>query len=438
MASTVVIGERRLVRGMGPWALTAFAVNATIGSGIFGLPGSLAALAGPYSTLVIVACGLLMTLVALCFAEISSRFERTGGPQLYTSLGFGAAVGFGVGWLCWLSRVASCAAIANLLIDYGVVLHPALNHPVVRAIVISTLTLAFAWLNIRGIRPTAAVNSTFAVCKLLPLLALAILGLSAITPRAVGVGPLPSAADLSNAVLLAMFAYSGFETPTVMAGEVRNARRSVPFALLLSLLVVTLLYVLVQFVYVRLVPALAHSERPLVDATTTLFGPEASLGIGLAAVIASVGVFGATMTSATRLLFAMAEQEQLPGRLAYIHSRFGTPISAILVTAAVVLILGLSGSFIYLVKISLVGRVSVYAVTCALLPVFRRRKGLPEASFRVPAGSMIAYGCLAALALCLAKSSTSDLLDVVLALLVGLAIFGLTRFASRSWVADNL
>jgi len=108
-----------------------------------------------------------------------------------------------------------------------------------------------------------------------------------------------------------------------------------------------------------------------------------------------------------------------------------------LLTAAVVLILGLSGSFIYLVKLSLVGRVSVYAATCAVLPLFRRRKDIPEASFRVPAGSTVAYACIVALALCLSRSSISELLDVVAALTVGLGIFGLTRFARRSPVPGN-
>jgi basic amino acid/polyamine antiporter, APA family len=438
MTSTDVTQDgSRLIRGMGPAALTAFAINATIGSGILGLPGNLAALAGPYSVLVIVACGLMMALVALCFAEVSSRFDRTGGPQLYTSVGFGPAVGFATGWLCWLSRVASCAAIVNLLIGYGGILYPALQHPAVRAVVISTLTFACAWLNIRGIRPTAAVNSAFAVCKVLPLLALAAWGMSAVAPQALALGALPPAADLSKAALLAMFAYSGFEAPTVLAGEGRDARRSVPFALLLSLVVVTLLYALIQCVCIGLLPALALSERPLVDAATTLAGPRALPGVGFAAVITSVGVFGATMTSATRLLFAMAEQEQLPTRLAYIHPRFRTPVGAILVTAGVVLILGLSGSFIYLVKLSLVGRVSVYAATCAVLPLFRRRKDIPEASFRVPAGSTVAYGCIVALALCLSRSSIPELLDVVVALTVGLGIFGLTRFARRSPVPGN-
>jgi APA family basic amino acid/polyamine antiporter len=420
-----------LIRAMGPWALTAFAINATIGSGIFGLPAKLAALVGSYSTLVIVACGLLFALVALCFVEISSRFDRTGGPQLYTSVGFGAVVGFITGWLCWLSRVAACAAVANLLADYGVALHPALADPLVRVMTISILTFSYTWLNVRGIRQTAAVNSAFTVCKVAPLLAFAALGVSAITPHAMHLGPLPPPGELSDAFLLATFAYSGFEAPAVLAGEAHNAPRSVPCAILLSLILVTLLYALVQIVCVGIVPALAVSERPLVDAANVLVGPRASIVVGLAALISSAGAFGATMTSATRLLFAMAEQKQLPARLAYVHSRFHTPVPAILLTSGVVLILGLSGSFIYLVKISLVGRISVYAATCALLPLFRRRQDIPVASFRVPAGPVVAYCCVVALALCLAKSSARASLEVVLALAVGLAVFGLTRCVSR-------
>src|SRR5260370_27550104 len=83
------------------------------------------------------------------------------------------------------------------------------------------------------------------------------------------------------------------------------------------------------------------------------------------------------MTAATRLLFAMADHGQLPVALARVHSHFHTPVLAIVVTAAAALVLALSGSFIYLVKLTLIARITVYAITCAVLPVFRR-DSLPD------------------------------------------------------------
>jgi basic amino acid/polyamine antiporter, APA family len=106
--------DNSLIRGIGPWALTAFAINVTVGAGIFGLPARIPALVGNYSVVIIVICGFLMALIALCFAEIGSRFDRSGGPQLYASIAFGPAAGFTVGWLLWISRLGACAAVSNL------------------------------------------------------------------------------------------------------------------------------------------------------------------------------------------------------------------------------------------------------------------------------------------------------------------------------------
>lgn len=430
-----VQSEQRLIRGIGPWALTAFALNITVGSGILGLPARLQALVGNYSIAVIAVCGLVIALIALCFAEIGSRFDRTGGPQLYASIAFGPGVGFTVGWLLWISRIGTCAAGSNLLIDYGTLLVPQLGQPGARAGTISMLVLAYTWINVRGIRQTAAVSTAFTVSKLVPLVAFAIVGLFFIEPERIQLGSLPPATDLSTAVLLAGFAYFGFDATTVLAGEVRNAPRSVPFAIVLSVCTVMLLYSLIQMVCVGTLPDLAASERPLADAATVLVGPWASVAVALTAVISCAGVFGASMTPGTRLLFAMADQRQLPAALAHIHGRFHTPVLAILVTAAAAWVLAVSGSFIYLVKVTLIARVSVYTITCLTLPIFRRRADLAAAAFKVPAGPVVAYGCAVLCVLGLANSSMRELFDVALAVLIGLTIFGLTRFAGRTPIA---
>src|SRR5882757_11324968 len=183
--------DNSLLRGIGPWALTAFAINMTVGAGIFGLPARIQALVGNYSVVVVIMCGLLIALIALCFAEIGSRFDRSEGPQLYASIALGPAAGFTVGWLLWISRLGTCAAVSNLLVDYGTVFWVQLAQPFARASTISMLVLAYAWVNIRGIRQTAAVSTAFTVCKLVPLVALALAGMFFIEPQLIPLGPLP-------------------------------------------------------------------------------------------------------------------------------------------------------------------------------------------------------------------------------------------------------
>src|SRR5688572_25775161 len=199
--------DTRLLRGISRWALVAFAVNLTVGAGILGLQGRIQALVGNYSVAVIVACGLLIALIGLCFAEVASRFDRSGGPQLYASVAVGPAAGFTVGWLLWISRIGSCAAVSNLLVDYAMVLWPPLGTSLRRALLIAVLVLGYMWINIRGIRQTAAVSTAITVCKLLPLLAFVAVGAFFVDPHAFQLGPLPTVDDLSSAVLLAAFAF---------------------------------------------------------------------------------------------------------------------------------------------------------------------------------------------------------------------------------------
>lgn len=103
--STTSIISAGLVRGIRRWDLVAVAINGIIGAGIFGLPPKVFSLIGPYSLIVFVACGLVVLLIVLSFAEVSSRFSETGGPYFYARSAFGSAVGFEVGWLMWLAQL---------------------------------------------------------------------------------------------------------------------------------------------------------------------------------------------------------------------------------------------------------------------------------------------------------------------------------------------
>ena len=138
------------------------------------------------------------------------------------------------------------------------------------------------------------------------------------------------------------------------------------------------------------------------------------------------------MTAATRLLFAMSDHRQLPVALARVHSGFHTPAIAIVVTAGAVWLLALSGSFVYLVKLTLIARVAVYAITCATLVSFRHTNSAPEATFKVPGGEVVACASALLCVLFLASSSMHELLDVAVALVIGLTVFGITRFVSVS------
>lgn len=423
----------QLVRGIGRGSMVALFINSVVGAGIFGLPARVHELLGPYALLAYLACALLVLMVVLCFAEAGSRFERTGGPYLYAREAFGPVVGFQVGWLVWLTRVTAFAALCNLLVDYLGHLSPALAGGPGRVAVAVLLTVAIAAVNLRGVRAAAIVANAFTVAKLVPLLLFVAVGLCFVEPGRYVPQHVPGPADFSAAVLLLVFAFTGFETATVPAGEVRDPRRTLPFAILASLAVIVPLYVLIQVVAIGTLPDLGASATPLADAAGRFAGRLGAGVIVLGALVSITGTLNGLVLSAPRLLYAMAEHGQLPAPLARTHARFHTPHWAIVLTAACMLALTLSGSFLGAVALSTITRLLAYAATCIAVPVLRRREGdgLATAAFRVPAAHWVVGGALLAIGWLVLHAGQIELRNVALAMLAGALLMGLTGALSR-------
>ena len=149
-----------LVRGIRRWDLVALAINGIIGAGIFGLPSKVFALIGSYSLLAFIACAAVVTLIILCFAEVSSRFDQTGGPYAYARAAFGPTVAFEVGWLIWLARLTAFAANCNLLVNYLGYFWPGATSGFWRPVIIVTVVVSLATINLLGVRQ-AAVSAIF-------------------------------------------------------------------------------------------------------------------------------------------------------------------------------------------------------------------------------------------------------------------------------------
>src|SRR3989454_9497868 len=141
-----------LVRGIRRWDLVAITINGIIGAGIFGLPAKVYNLIGSYSLIAFVACALVVTLIILCFAEVGSRFDETGGPYLYAREAFGPTVAFEVGWLIWLARLTAFAANCNLLVNYLGYFWPGATANVWRAAIITITVVLLTTINLLGVR----------------------------------------------------------------------------------------------------------------------------------------------------------------------------------------------------------------------------------------------------------------------------------------------
>jgi len=424
--------EADLVRGIRRWDLVAITINGIIGAGIFGLPSNVYKLIGTYSLIAFVACALVVALIILCFAEVSSRFDDTGGPYLYAREAFQPAVAFEVGWLIWLARTTAFAANCNLLINYVSYFWLPATTPLWRASIIVLVVIALAVINLLGIRQAAIVSNAFTVGKLVPIIIFIAAGLFFLNPQAFEFGPSPTTGDFSKSVLLLVYAFTGFEMATIPAGEVRDPQRNLPRALLIAILVVATLYIMIQVVCVGTLPGLAQSSKPLADAGSQFLGAAGGAIISAGAIISITGNLNILLLSGSRLPFAMAEQKQLPAFVGSIHTKFFTPYVSILITAGLMLFLTLKSSFVAALTISTIARLVTYGTTCLALPVFRARRNTPAAMFRLPGGTVIAILSLALIVWLLLNATLKEVIATAIAAAVGLAIYFAYWLISRS------
>ena len=412
-----------LVRGLRRWDLVALVINSVIGAGIFGLPSRVYALAGTYSLFAYVAAAVSVLLIVVCFAEVSSRFNDTGGSYLYAGVAFGPFVGFEVGWLTWLARIAAFAALCNLFVGYLAYFVPASTGPLSRALVIAGLVSVVTFVNLVGLRISAAVTNAFTIGKLIPLLLIVGVGLFVVDLHRYSFATPPAYASFSQAALLLIFTYTGFEGAAIPAGETRDPAQQLPPALLTGIGLVALLYFLIQVVCVGTLPGLAASERPLADAGLRLLGtPGASL-VAAGALVSVSGTLNALMFATPRLLFGMAERRQLPRVFHRVDARFHTPAVAILITAGVTLAFALYTTFIAAVTISTVIRLIAYATTCGALTVLRRRTDVPQPKFVSPAGPVVSAIAIALIVWLLSSSTWDEVRLVAIASGLGALLY---------------
>ena len=409
------------MRAISRFDLTAGVVNAVVGAGIFGAPAAAAALAGAWSPLAALFAALGILTVVLCFAEVGSRFDESGGPYLYTREAFGRHVGFAVGWLHVWTRLLTAAAILNVFVDYLVPLVPQAGTPAGRALTMATVVLLVTAINVRGIRLAAWTVDGFTVAKLVPLLLLLVVGLPRVSSQVLAT---QAVAEVlwTDAVLLMVFLYGGFESAVIAASETRDPRRHTAFALLSALGVVTATYCLVQLVVVGVVPNAAGTGTPVAAALEAVAGPLGALLGSLAALVSGYGWFTGFAMMTPRILFAMGERGELPAAFARVHESFRTPHVAVAANSAVALALAFHGSFADAASLSVVTRLGIFALTCASLPMLRRLRPAEPPAFRVPGGPAVAAAGILFCAWLLATRSYAQIWLLLLILAAGLLV----------------
>jgi amino acid transporter len=349
-----------LLRAVGPWTLAASTVCNVVGAGIFAVPGALAASVGPYAPLALLVCAIAVGAVAVCFAEGGSRIASSGGSYGYVTAAFGPLAGFVAGTLAWFGNILACGGVAAALADVVASLLPGPlklpAHVLVNIVVIGGI----AWVNVGGVTRGMRLVSAATMLKLIPLAIFVIVGLGAIQGDNFAQSVSLTTTGLGRALILALFAFTGMETSLSASGEVAQPSRTIPRALLLAMLIVTVLYIAIQIVAQGILgPALALSRVPLADAMARI-SPALRLLMLAGAAISMFGLMSIELLGGPRTLFAFARDGLLPAPLGRVHARTHAPHVAIICHALIAMVLALTGTFAELAVLSTLAVAPLY------------------------------------------------------------------------------
>jgi len=447
----------KLVRAVGFWGLVAMCINAVVGSGVFLLPTESYKLLGPFSLWAPLIFALPIFILVLCFAEAASHFSEPGGAYLYAKTAFGDFIGFETGWMNWLARVTSLAALSNgfvvslgrffpvlasrpdmastnssifffasdghliLNVSFGDFLRGMMTPRV--AVILISIGILTA-IHYAGVKYGAASIYVFTLGKLIPLVGFIVVALIAWRHN-----PIPASmhlpgpgTDWSGAALFMLFAYAGFENMGVPAGEFRNPRKELPRALLVGTLAIAAIYVLAQLGAMSALPDLSKTATPIADAAAALVGPLGAIIVTLGALLSMAGTNSGTVLEGSRMLYAISLGRPRLRAISYVHPRFRTPTVAILIHVLFAAILACAGSFAKLAMLSAVARLTTYLFTCAAVPFLRK---LNE-GFRTPGLVIPILGTVISLVLFFTMNRF-NFLAAGIAIIVGALIYVVSR-----------
>jgi basic amino acid/polyamine antiporter, APA family len=396
-----------LKRAVGPWSLMALGVGAIVGTGIFVVVGEGLARAGPAVIISFMVAAVVCLFSALSYAELASSIPVAGSAYTYAYATLGEIVAWVIGWDLILEYGVSVAAIAvgwganlNAFLDttFGVALPESLttslpdggiNLPAV------FIVLAITFLLIRGVKETAALNNIMVVIKLAVLGLFIVLAFTAFNadnlqpfaPEGWGGGVFGGNTGVLAAAAIIFFAYIGFDAVATGSEEANNPKRDLPFAIIGSLVICTIIYILVSIGAVGALPAeqLAATDAPLSEAL------EEGVGLGWAASLTAFGALVAITSvllvilyGQTRIFFAMARDGLVPESWADVNPRTGTPVKLTIgfgIFAAVVAALVPLGAIVEMVNI---GTLFAFILVNAGVMILRRTRPDMPRPFKVP------------------------------------------------------
>ncbi len=349
-----------LTRAIGTFGLAAGIINVMIGGGIFRVPALVAGSLGAAAPLAYVICAVAMALIVTCIAAAGRRVTLTGGPYAYVGTTLGPFAGFISGVLLWMIGVFATAAVSSVMAASIAELLALSGRAAHAAILVSAFGF-WSLVNIRGVTLGVRLNTAITVAKLLPLLLIAIAGAFFVRAENLEVAAWPAAGDFARMSLVLVFAFAGIEVALIPSGEVRDSERTVPKAIVLAMVSVTILYIALQVVAQGILgAALPQSAVPLADAAGASLGGWARSLLLAGAAISMFGHLGGMTLAIPRIVYALARDGFLPGALSRVHPIYRSPHLAIVTQSILTLALAITSTFEQLAVIANVAALALY------------------------------------------------------------------------------
>ena len=426
--------QEKLIRAIGTFGLAAGIINITIGGGIFRLPATVAGTMGPSAPIAYLVCALAMGLIVLCIADAGSRVSLTGGPYAYVGTAFGPYFGFISGVLLFIVGTFATAAVSTVFAASIGQIVPALSGRAASIVVLIAAYAFWSFINFRGVTLSVRLNSIATIAKLLPLLLVAVGGAFFISASNLTIAVVPPAGDIARASLFLIFAFAGIESALVPSGEVRDTARTVPRAIGLAMVVITVLYISLQVVAQGVLgDGLAKATAsPLADAAGMSMGGWARAILLAGASISTFGYLGGMTLSMPRALFALARDGFLPRALAAVHPEHRTPHVAIVVQSLLALALAATGTFEQLTIFANVSVLALY-LGCALASWRLRQLNVATSggALKIPGAAIVPWLACAVIVWLLTGVTSVEWVGFVIAIGIASMVYAVTRTERR-------
>lgn len=424
----------------GFWSIVLLGINAIIGTGIFLLPNKAYSLTGSFSLVVIIFDMLLATSMALCFAELSGLFKKNGGPYVYAKAAFGEFVGFEVGFMKAAVSIIAWATMANGFATALSAIFPAAGNELMQKAIIILLIGFLALINVMGVNLSKLLNNVVTLGKVFPLVLFTSVGIFFINGG--NFTPLflnghYEAETFGAAALLIFYAFTGFESIASAAEDMETPEKNLPRAIVTVMMIVSVIYILIQAVSIGILgPELANSKTPVADAASKFLGVWGGILVTAGTLISIGGINIASSFLTPRNIVAMSDDKLLPAVFSK-YNKQGTPYVAILFSAAVAILIAISGSFTQLAAISVVSRFTQYLPTCLAVIILRKKNPTVKSSLQIPFGPIIPIISILVSIWLLIQSDMSKILIGLGGLIIGVPFYFIMKKSGKKTTVDK-